>query len=132
MEKTLFIIKPDAVKRNCAGEILSIIETEGFTIERMKMFQMDNGTACNFYAIHKEKPFFKDLISFITSSRCVACVLEKENAVGDLRKLVGETDPLKSLPGTIRRCFGTDVQMNGVHASDSIENAKKEISILFG
>jgi nucleoside-diphosphate kinase len=132
MEQTLFILKPDVVKRNLIGKILSIIETEGYTITKMKMMAMDKETASRFYSIHKEKSFFGDLITFITSSQCIACVLEKENAVGDLRKLIGETDPLKSPPDSIRRCFGTDIQMNGVHASDSIENAKREISILFG
>lgn len=132
MEKTLFFIKPDAVKRNIVGKILEIIEAEKFKILQLKMMRFDKELASNFYAIHKRKPFFNDLIKYITSSECVASVLGKENAVNELRKLVGETDPLKSPPGTIRRCYGTDIQRNAVHASDSAENAKREISIIFG
>lgn len=131
MERTALFIKPEAVRRNCTGKILTIIEDAGFTVAKLRMFRFSEEMAARFYAIHKAKPFFNDLIAFITSAPCVACVLEKENAVADLRKLVGETDPLKSPPGTIRRCFGTDIQRNGVHASDSVENAKKEITILF-
>lgn len=132
MEQTLFIIKPDAVKRNVVGKILEMVEDEEFKIVQLKMLRFDIKTASDFYAIHKEKSFFNELINFITSSECVISMLEKENAVSELRKLVGETDPLKSPPGTIRRCYGTDIQKNAVHASDSIENAEKEISILFG
>lgn len=132
MEKTLFFIKPDAVKRNIVGKILKIVEEEGFKIVQLKMLRFSKKTASNFYAIHKRKPFFDDLIKYITSSECAASVLGKENAVNELRKLVGETDPLKSPPGTIRRCYGTDIQRNAVHASDSVENAKIEISIIFG
>lgn len=131
MERTLFIIKPDAVGRGFSGKILEMVENVGFRIDELKMFQFNNETACTFYAIHKDKPFFNDLVKFVTSSKCIACVLEKENAVSELRKLVGETDPLKSPPGTIRRCYGTDIQMNSVHASDSIENAEREITIIF-
>jgi nucleoside-diphosphate kinase len=131
MERTALFIKPEAVKRHATGEILSIVEQAGFTIAELKMFRFSKEMAERFYAIHRGKAFFADLISFVISSLCVACVLEKENAVADLRKLVGETDPLKSPPGTIRRCYGTDIQRNAVHASDSVENAQKEISILF-
>ena len=132
MERTLFIIKPDAVKRNVVGKILEMVEDKEFKIVQLKMLRIDIKTASDFYAIHKEKSFFNKLINFITSSECVISVLEKENGVSELRKLVGETDPLKSPPGTIRKCYGTDIQKNAVHASDSIENAEKEISILFG
>ncbi|TET19585.1 MAG: nucleoside-diphosphate kinase [Candidatus Cloacimonadota bacterium] len=132
MEQTLFIIKPDAVGSKCSGRILEMVENAGFRIIELRMFQFDSKTASEFYAMHKEKPFFNDLLTFVTSSKCIACVLEKENAISDLRTLVGETDPSKSPPATIRRCFGTDIQMNAVHASDSMENAKREIDILFG
>ena len=131
MERTALFIKPEAVKGNSTGKILSIIEDKGFTMVKLKMFRFSSEMAEQFYAIHKEKPFFADLVSFVTSSPCVACILEKENAVADLRKLVGETDPLKSPPGTIRHSFGTDIQRNAVHASDSVENAKREMTILF-
>lgn len=132
MERTALFIKPEAVKNHTTGKILGIIENAGFTLVELKMFQFDKKRAERFYAIHRGKPFFDDLIAFVTSSPCVACVLEKQNAVADLRKLVGETDPLKSPPGSIRRCYGTDIQRNAVHASDSHENAEKEITILFG
>jgi nucleoside-diphosphate kinase len=132
MERTALFIKPVAVKNHATGKILTIIEDAGFTVVKLKMFRFSKEMAERFYAVHREKPFFQDLISFVTSGPCVGCILEKEDAVADLRKLVGETDPLQSPPGTIRRCFGTDIQRNGVHASDSSENAKKEISILFG
>lgn len=132
MEKTLFFIKPDAVKRNIVGKILKIVEEEGFKIVQLKMLRFSKKIASNFYVIHKRKPFFDELIKYITSSECVASVLGKENAVNELRKLVGETDPLKSPLGTIRRCYGTDIQRNAVHASDSVENARREISIIFG
>ena len=132
MERTLFVIKPDALKKDFTGKILEIAEEEGFKIIQLKMLKFDKDTAEDFYSVHKGKSFFYDLISYITSSECVACVLEKENAVKKLRKLVGETDPLKSPPGTIRRCYGTDIQRNAVHASDSVENAEREISIVFG
>lgn len=132
MERTALFVKPEAVKRQTTGKIISIIEDAGFTIIELKMLRFTRKMAEEFYAIHRGKPFFEDLIAFVTSAPCVACVLEKENAVADLRRLVGETDPLQSPPGTIRRCFGTDIQRNGVHASDSVENAKKEMAILFG
>ncbi len=132
MERTALFIKPEAVRNHTAGKILSIIENAGFALMELKMFRFSKEQAEQFYAIHREKPFFNDLIAFVTSGPCVACVLEKEHAVSDLRSLVGETDPLKSPPGSIRRCFGTDIQRNAVHASDSIENAGKEITILFG
>lgn len=132
MEKTLFFIKPEAVKKNIVGKILSMVEDEEFRIIRLKMLKFDEKTASDFYAVHRGKPFFNELIRYITSSECIASVLEREDAVSVLRRLVGETDPLKSLPGTIRRCYGTDIQRNAVHASDSVENAKREISIIFG
>ncbi len=132
MGKTLFIIKPDAVKSNMTGKVLAIVENDGFKITRMRMLRFGDELAKRFYAIHKDKPFFDELIKFMTSSECVVCVLEKENAVYELRKLVGGTDPLESSPGTIRRCYGSNIQMNAVHASDSDENAGKEISLVFG
>ena len=132
MERTLFIIKPDAVGSKFSGRILGMVENAGFRIVELRMFQFDSKTASEFYAMHKEKSFFNDLLTFVTSSKCIACVLEKENAISDLRKLVGETDPSKSPLTTIRRRYGTDIQMNAVHASDSMENAKREINILFG
>ena len=132
MEKTFFMIKPDAVKKNFIGKILSMVEDAGFVISQLKMFKFDKKTASIFYEIHKEKPFFNDLVTFITSSTTVVSILKKNNAVKSLRKLVGATNPLKATPGTIRRCYGTDIQRNAVHASDSTENAKREISIIFG
>jgi len=132
MEKTLFIIKPDAVRRNIIGKILFIVEEKKFKITNLRMVTFSEETAKEFYAIHREKPFFKELIKFITSSSSVCCLLERKNAVFELRKLVGLTDPLKSPPETVRRCYGTNIQMNAVHASDTVENAKREIDIIFG
>jgi nucleoside-diphosphate kinase len=132
MEQTLLIIKPDAVERNLTGDIIKRVEEKGFKMIKLKMFTFSLETAKRFYEIHKEKPFFDELVEYITSSRSVAALLERENAVAFLREIVGKTDPLESPPHTIRRCYGIDIQKNSVHASDSMENAKKEISIIFG
>lgn len=132
MEQTLLIIKPDAVERNLIGDIIKRVEEKGFEINKLKMFTFDLATAERFYEIHKEKPFFDKLVEYITSSKSVAALLERENAVAFLREVVGKTDPLESPPDTIRRCYGIDIQKNSVHASDSVENGKREISIIFG
>lgn len=131
MEQTLLVIKPDAVERNLTGEIIKRVEENGFRILKLKMFTFNLETAERFYEIHKEKPFFRDLVEYITSSKSVAALLERENGVAFLREVVGKTDPVESPPGTIRRCYGIDIQRNSVHASDSLENGKREISIIF-
>ena len=131
MERTLLIIKPDAVERKLIGHIISRLEKDGFNLLKMNMVHLSRQQAEDFYAVHKEKPFFDDLIEFMTSGRVVPLLLEKENAVADLRRLIGDTDPAKAVAGTIRREIAIDKQKNSIHASDSVENAKTEIAFFF-
>ena len=128
-EHTLMLIKPNAI--NKIGSILKIIEDNGFTINQMKMFQMDCQFAESFYSIHKDKPFFDILIKFMTSDRIVALDLTKNNAVSDLRDLIGDTDYRKAKIGTVRYLYANDLTQNAVHGSDSVENAKSEIKLVF-
>ncbi|MFA5498714.1 MAG: nucleoside-diphosphate kinase [Candidatus Cloacimonadia bacterium] len=130
-EKTLLLIKPDAVKSRYIGDIITHIEHNDFHISAMKMLEMTKEQANRFYNIHQEKPFFDDLIQFMTSGPIVALILEKINAVEDLRKLVGNTDPLKAEENSIRRKYGESVSRNAVHASDSVANALVEINTVF-
>lgn len=130
-ELTLLLIKPDAVERNLIGEILSRIEREKFKILDLKMVQLSIEDAKRFYQVHKDKPFFNDLIEFVSAGSVVAVLLKKENAVRDLRNFVGSTDPQKAEKGTIRSDFGLNVTRNSVHASDSKESAEFEISFFF-
>ncbi len=125
------IIKPDAVARNAIGEILRRVEAEGFVLCYLHMRQLTREQAEGFYAVHKERPFFADLVEFMISGPVVPVVLEREHAVAHLRQFIGETDSSKAAPGTIRRDFGTSVQCNAVHASDSLENAAREIAFIF-
>jgi nucleoside-diphosphate kinase len=131
MEYTFAMIKPDAVEAKNSGKIIDIIEKNGFDIIRMHKVNLTEEAAAEFYEIHKDKPFFKDMISFICSGPAVILALGKENAVADWRKLIGATDPLKSDAGTIRQLFGTSIDKNAVHGSDSVENAEKELSMFF-
>lgn len=128
LERTYSMIKPDATSKNVIGRILSRIEDAGFKICELRMTTLSQEKARQFYAIHQERSFFEELITFITSGSVVMMVLEKENAIVDLRKLVGATNSLEADPGTIRQVFGTDVQANAIHASDSPETAKIEIA----
>lgn len=130
-KKTLLLIKPDAVKRNLIGDILSRVEKQKFKIVDLKMVNLSVEDARKFYQVHQEKPFFADLVQSITSGELVAVLLEKENAVQDLRRLVGNTDPRESEKGTIRSDLGLDVTRNSVHASDSEETAEFEIDFFF-
>ena len=132
MERTLMIIKPDAVARNAIGEILRRVEVEGFVLSQLHMRQLSREQAEGFYAVHKDRPFFADLVEFMISGPVVPMVLERENAVVHLRQFIGETDSSKAAAGTIRRDFGTSIQCNAVHASDSLENAAREIAFIFG
>ena len=131
-EKSLVLIKPDAVKKNIIGKILSCYEDVGLKIVALKMETASLEIASKHYAIHKEKPFYNDLIKFITGGPLCALILEGEDAIAKIRKLNGNTNPLKAEEGTIRKCFGSNVTENSVHASDSEENAKNEIEIWFG
>ncbi|MDD3050464.1 MAG: nucleoside-diphosphate kinase [Candidatus Cloacimonetes bacterium] len=130
-EFTLLLVKPNAVEKQRIGNILHMVEQNGFIINDLKMLKMSKEIAEEFYSIHKEKPFFDELVSFMTSGEIVAAVLRMENAVHQLRELVGSTNPALANPGTIRYLYGEAVNRNAVHASDSIENAVNEISLIF-
>ncbi len=132
MERTLSIIKPDAVAKNVIGKIYSRFEDAGFKIVAAKMLHLDEVSAGGFYAVHKDRPFFKDLISFMTSGPVIVQVLEGENAVAKHREIMGATNPQEAAPGTIRADFADTVDENAVHGSDSLENAVIEIAYFFG
>ncbi len=129
--KTLAILKPDCVKKNLIGKVITQIQSAGFKVSAIKMVKLTEDSAKGFYEIHKERPFFNDLIAYMTSGPCVPIALEKENAVEDFRKLIGATDPTKALKGTIRNLYADSIQENIVHGSDSDENAEKEILHFF-
>jgi nucleoside-diphosphate kinase len=131
MERSLVLIKPDAMQRGLAGIIISRLERRGLKIVAMKMLQMDRTLAQRHYAIHQGKAFFNDLVDFITSSPIIAAIFEGEKAIEAVRQTMGATDPVKASPGSIRGDFGLDIQQNLVHGSDSAENAEKEISLFF-
>lgn len=131
VERTLCILKPDCVRRNLAGTVLSRIETAGFHILAMKMVRLTKETAGGFYAVHKGRPFFDDLVAFMSSGNCIPVALEKENAVADYRTLIGATDPKDAAPGTIRKDYAASKGENIVHGSDSVENGKLEIAYFF-
>lgn len=124
--RTFTMIKPDAVANGHIGAILNDIIAGGFKIVAMKYVQLTNETAGNFYAVHKERPFYGELVSFMTSGPIVAAILEKDNAVEDFRKLIGATNPAEAAEGTIRKLFATSIGENAVHGSDSDENAAIE------
>ena len=131
MNQTLAIIKPDAMKKDNMENIKRNIIDNGFNILKEKTLLLTDEQACSFYDIHKEKPFFDELVEFMTSYECHVMILEKENAVEEWRNLMGETDSQKAEIGTIRNKYGTDVSMNATHGSDSNENATKEINFFF-
>jgi nucleoside-diphosphate kinase len=131
MERSLVLIKPDAIQRGLAGEIISRLEKKGLKIIAMKMLHMDNTLAQRHYAIHKGKVFFDDLVNFITSGPVIAIILQGKDAVQIIRQMMGETDPAKAHGGTIRGDFGIDIGHNLVHGSDSLDNASKEIDLFF-
>jgi nucleoside-diphosphate kinase len=131
MERTLVLVKPDAMERNLGGQILARLEKTGLKMVALKMLKVDNALANKHYGIHAEKPFFKDLIEYITSYPIIAAVFQGENAVETARKAMGATDPKKADAGTIRKDFGLDIQRNSTHGSDSKENAEIEISLYF-
>lgn len=131
MEKTLAIIKPDAVERNLIGEIIKAIEAEGLTISAIKMLHLTKKQAEGFYYVHKGKPFFDSLTDYMSSGPIVVMVLSGENAIERWRKLMGATDPAKADEGTIRKRFGLNIEKNSVHGSDSPESADYEIKYFF-
>ncbi len=131
MEKTFVMIKPNAVQRNLIGEIVKRIEQKGFMINALKFIKVSKEQAQKHYAVHKERPFFNELVTSITSNPVVVMVVSGNNAVEIMRFLAGATKPTESLPGTIRGDFSNDIGMNVVHTSDSVENAKYEMGIYF-
>ena len=131
MERSLVLIKPNAMKRQLAGTILSRLEAQGLKIVALRMRHINKALARRHYTAHKSKPFFKDLIDYITSSPIVAVVFAGDGAVEAIRRIMGDTNPVKAKPGTLRYDFGLDIQQNAVHGSDSSESAETEIKLFF-
>jgi len=130
--KTFFMIKPDGVQRNLIGQIISRVEVKGFKITKIKMMTISKELAEEHYVEHKDKPFFNDLVSFITSGPVVAMQVEGEDAVLQIRNIMGATNPNESTPGSIRGDLATELDKNVVHGSDSDESAERELSLFFG
>jgi nucleoside-diphosphate kinase len=131
VERTLSILKPDATARNLTGQINAVIEGAGLRIIAQKRLKLSQAQAEGFYAVHKERPFFKDLVTFMTSGPVVVQALEGENAVAKYRDVMGATNPANAAEGTIRKRFAESIEANSVHGSDSLENAKGEIAYFF-
>jgi nucleoside-diphosphate kinase len=131
IERTLSIIKPDGLQKGIIGKIISRFESKGLKPVAIRLQQLSQKEAEGFYAVHKERPFFKDLVSFMGSGPVVLMVLEGENAVLANRDIMGATNPANAAPGTIRKDFATSIDQNTVHGSDSLENAKSEIAYFF-
>lgn len=129
--RTFTMIKPSAVTSRFTGKILDMFGVSGFRLVSMKYTQLTPGQAAAFYEVHKERSFYPDLVAFMSSGPIIAAILEKENAVEDFRKLIGATDPSKAEPGTVRQLYGSNVEENAVHGSDSDENALKEGNFFF-
>jgi nucleoside-diphosphate kinase len=130
-QRTLAIIKPDAVARNAAGAIIGRIEQAGFKVLAARMIHMSQAEAAGFYAVHRERPFFKSLCAFMTQGPCLPMVLEADNAIQRWRELMGATDPAKAAAGTIRKEFAASIEANAVHGSDAPETAATEIAYFF-
>ena len=131
VERTLCIVKPDAVEKRKAGSILQLIEEGGFRIVALRMTHLTRREAEGFYEVHRQRPFFGELVQFMTRSPAVLAVLERDNAVTAWRDLMGATDPAKAASNTIRKLFGSNVGENATHGSDSLDNAKREIGYFF-
>ena len=131
MERTLAILKPDCTSRKLSGKVIDKIENAGFKIVAMRLVKLTDETAGEFYAVHRERPFYGELVEFMSSANAIPIVLEKDNAVADFRKLIGATNPDEAEAGTIRKEFAESIQNNIVHGSDSVENAKNEIGFFF-
>tara|TARA_Y100001936_G_C15899381_1_gene572409 strand:- start:510 stop:908 length:399 start_codon:yes stop_codon:yes gene_type:complete len=129
--KTFFMVKPDGVKRNIVGQVIDRVEREGYKISKMKMMSITTELAEQHYGEHKDKPFFKDLVTFITSGPVVAMQVEGENVVSEVRRIMGATNPQDAEAGTIRADFATKLEENVVHGSDSEESAERELSLFF-
>jgi nucleoside-diphosphate kinase len=131
MERSLVLIKPDALQRGLAGTIISRLEGSGLRLVALKMLHLNKALAQRHYAIHRDKPFFDSLVNYISSAPIIAAVFEGEEAVDVIRKGMGATDPARAEAGTIRDDFGLDIERNSVHGSDSVENAEEEIRLFF-
>ncbi len=131
MERSLVLIKPDAMQKRLAGTIISRLENQGLKLVALKMLHLDRALAERHYAIHKDKPFFADLVNYISSAPIIALVFESKKAVEVIRKTMGATDPAQAEAGTIRGDFGLDIGRNTVHGSDSVETAEEEIRLFF-
>ncbi|MDR0306973.1 MAG: nucleoside-diphosphate kinase [Chitinispirillales bacterium] len=129
--QTLAIIKPDAIRNKTAGKILSIIEDSGLTIEAVKMMRLTKELAGAFYAVHRGKPFYEELLDFMSSGPCFVLTLSGENAITRWRELMGATNPATAAEGTIRKLYGTNIQFNACHGSDAPETARQEVSFFF-
>ena len=128
---TLAIVKPDAVAARNTGKIIAYLEAEGFQIRAAQLVTLTQARAESFYDVHRERPFFQPLVAFMTSGPALAIALERDNAVAHLRRTMGATDSRKAEPGTVRNLFGTDIERNAIHGSDSAENAAGEIAFFF-
>jgi|TARA_B100001750_G_scaffold97780_1_gene77356 nucleoside-diphosphate kinase len=130
-QQTLIILKPDSVKRNLVGEILLRFEKRGFVISRLKMLIFTREMAEQFYSVHNTKPFFDELVTYITSGKVVVAVIAGDNAIEETRQIIGKTNPQEASPGTIRGDFGNNITENSIHASDSTESFDKEVNVVF-
>ncbi len=130
-ERTLAIIKPDSMQKNLQGKIIDHLLAKGFKIIGMKMLRLTKKTAQEFYAVHKGRPFYDELVEFMTESAVITLALQKPNAVAELRKVIGATDPAEAEEGTIRKLYAESKGRNAIHASDSVENAEVELSFFF-
>ncbi len=131
MPQTLAIIKPDAVAAGKAGKVLAHLEAAGFTLKAARMTRLTTPQAEAFYAVHRERPFFRPLVAFMTSGPCIPMVLERADAVAELRRVIGATDPAEAAAGTVRKLYAESKERNAIHASDSDENAAREIAFFF-
>lgn len=131
IKATFTMIKPEAVSMLHSGKIIDIIQSEGFKVTALKLTYLTHDKASKFYEIHKDRPFYKELVEFMSSGPVIAAILEKENAVSDYRRLIGATNPEEAEEGTLRKRFGTSMKMNAIHGSDSEENAQREAAFFF-
>ena len=131
IERTFGIVKPDAVEKNAVGGVVDMIEKAGLKLVGLRLVKMSDAQARAFYAVHKERPFYDALVKFMTEGPVVVAALERQDAVAHLRRTMGATDSRKAEPGTVRQLFGTDIERNAIHGSDSKENAANEIAFFF-
>jgi nucleoside-diphosphate kinase len=132
LEKTLTIIKPDAMKKRLAGTILAILEEKGFEILALRRTRLTEAQAKAFYAEHRDKPFYGSLVAYITSGPVIVAVLQREDAVKELRTLMGATNPKEAAEGTIRRLYGENIERNAIHGSANLDDARREVTFFFG